>query len=196
MSRYYKINEDYARLKFPNPGLTEDLNLVKDDKVMINYLINTKVHTLYGTVTDIKIVQSYGSDVNSRLRIIIDDKIEIKFSDVSLIDVLELSPLRDESNIPVDNTPSGGSGGSGEQGPPGPQGKQGSKGDKGDAGPQGPKGSDGTPGVKGDNGVAGTDGKQGPKGDTGTGGKSAFEYAVEAGYTKTEEEFAEALAAL
>lgn len=49
-------------------------------------------------------------------------------------------------------------------------------------GPQGPKGD------------IGEIGPQGPKGDTGADGKSAYQYAVEGGYTGTEEEFAEKLA--
>ena len=66
---------------------------------------------------------------------------------------------------------------------------------------KGPKGDTGATGPKGDTGAAGA---QGPKGDTGatgaTGpagadGKSAYAYAVEGGYTGTEEEFAAKLAA-
>ena len=65
---------------------------------------------------------------------------------------------------------------------------------------KGPKGDTGATGPKGDTGAAGA---QGPKGDTGatgaTGpagadGKSAYAYAVEGGYTGTEEEFAAKLA--
>ena len=94
-------------------------------------------------------------------------------------------------------------GAQGPQGEMGPQGPRGEKGDKGDTGAQGPKGD------KGDTGAQGPQGKQGPKGDTGaqgekgadgatgaTGadGKSAYSYAVDGGYTRTEKEFAEKLA--
>ena len=71
------------------------------------------------------------------------------------------------------------------------RGEQGVKGDKGD------KGADGAPGAKGDPGEKGDTGPQGPKGDTGSAGangKSAYQYAVEGGYTGTEAEFAEKLA--
>ena len=55
------------------------------------------------------------------------------------------------------------------------------------------KGDKGDPGEKGD---TGPQGPQGPKGDTGSAGangKSAYQYAVESGYTGTEAEFAEKL---
>ena len=54
----------------------------------------------------------------------------------------------------------------------------------GPAGPQGPAGPAGPSGPAGANG---------PKGDPGAPGKSSYEYAKEAGYRGTEEEFAEAL---
>lgn len=49
-------------------------------------------------------------------------------------------------------------------------------------------------GVKGDTGATGATGATGPKGDKGADGKSAYQYAVEGGYTGTEEAFAEKLA--
>lgn len=45
----------------------------------------------------------------------------------------------------------------------------------------------GEPGLRGDQGIQG---EQGPKGEQGLEGKSAYQYAVEAGFTGTEEEFA------
>lgn len=93
----------------------------------------------------------------------------------------------------------------GEPGSPGTDGVQGLRGEDGKDGEQGiegPKGDDGVQGEQGPKGEDGIDGEQGPKGENGddgkdgTPGKSAFEYAVEAGYIKTEEEFAAALAAL
>lgn len=87
-----------------------------------------------------------------------------------------------------------------------PRGKQGPSGQKGDTGPAGPQGPQGVPGgagspgpqgPKGDKGEIGETGPAGPKGDTGpTGadGKSAYQYAVEGGYTGTEAEFSEKLA--
>ena len=71
---------------------------------------------------------------------------------------------------------------------------KGEKGDTGAIGPQGPKGDTGQQGPKGEKGDTGP---QGPKGDTGSAGangKSAYQYAVESGYTGTETEFAKKLA--
>ena len=80
---------------------------------------------------------------------------------------------------------------------------KGDKGDKGDTGPTGPQGIQGIQGPQGERGPAGADGAAGPqgpkgnKGDTGSAGangKSAYQYAVDGGYTGTETEFAEKLA--
>ena len=46
-------------------------------------------------------------------------------------------------------------------------------------------------GIPGERGPEGPAGPQGPQGETGPGGKSAYEYAVEGGYTGTEAEFLE-----
>lgn len=62
------------------------------------------------------------------------------------------------------------------------KGEKGDKGDKGDTGAKGDKGDAGDPGAKGDPGTAGAD------------GKSAYQYAQEAGYQGTEQEFAAKLA--
>ena len=59
-----------------------------------------------------------------------------------------------------------------------------------------PRGAKGDKGDKGDTGPAGADGAQGPAGADGANGKSAYEYAVGAGYTGTEEELSAALASL
>lgn len=69
----------------------------------------------------------------------------------------------------------------GPQGPQGPQGSQGEKGEPGETGPQGPPGEPG---------------QTGPQGPAGADGKSAYEYAVEAGYTGDEAALAAALANL
>lgn len=58
------------------------------------------------------------------------------------------------------------------------------RGDKGETGPQGPAGADGAAGAQGPAGAAGAD------------GKSAYQYALEAGYTGTEAELSAALAGL
>ena len=71
----------------------------------------------------------------------------------------------------------------GEQGPAGP------KGDTGGTGPQGPRGEIGPQGPQGDIGP------KGATGATGANGKSAYSYAVDGGYTGTEEEFTAKLAA-
>lgn len=92
----------------------------------------------------------------------------------------------------------------GKDGQDGAQGPKGDKGDTGETGAQGPKGDTGATGEqgpKGDKGDTGATGEQGPKGDKGdTGsqgpagadgedGKSAYEIAVEHGYSGTEEEW-------
>ena len=69
-------------------------------------------------------------------------------------------------------------------------GPQGPKGDKGDTGAQGPQGE---PGPQGEQGAQGA---QGPAGSAGADGKSAYQYALEAGYTGTEAELSAALAGL
>lgn len=73
------------------------------------------------------------------------------------------------------------------QGPAGPQGTQ---------GPQGPQGEKGEPGETGPQGPQGEPGQTGPQGPAGADGKSAYEYAVEAGYTGDEAALAAALANL
>ena len=50
-------------------------------------------------------------------------------------------------------------------------------------------------GPRGETGAKGENGSKGDKGDRGTDGKSAYQYAVEGGYTGTEDEFAAKLAA-
>lgn len=82
----------------------------------------------------------------------------------------------------------------GPTGPTGPQGPTGPKGNTGETGPQGPKGDTGEKGEKGDTGEKGEKGDS-VKGDKGDAGKTAYQYAVEGGYTGTEAEFASKLAA-
>lgn len=88
------------------------------------------------------------------------------------------------------------------KGPKGDTGEQGPQGLKGDTGPQGPAGQDGAqgpagePGPKGDPGETGPAGEQGPQGPAGQDGKSAYQAAVDKGYTGTEEEFDTALAGM
>lgn len=64
--------------------------------------------------------------------------------------------------------------------------------------PQGPRGEAGPQGIqgpKGETGEQGPAGKDGAQGEKGEDGKSAYQYALDGGYTGTEEEFAEKLAA-
>ena len=61
-------------------------------------------------------------------------------------------------------------------------------------GPKGDTGAAGATGPKGETGATGAQGPQGPAGDAGADGKSAYQYAVEGGYTGTETEFAAKLA--
>ena len=88
-------------------------------------------------------------------------------------------------------------------GPQGPEGPQGPKGDTGEVGPAGPKGDTGDTGPQGQRGdtgpagpqgLQGEPGPQGPAGPAGADGKSAYQYAVDGGYTGTEAEFATKLA--
>ena len=77
---------------------------------------------------------------------------------------------------------------------------KGPKGETGAAGPQGEKGDTGAQGAQGETGPAGADGRDGADGQPGADGapgadgKSAYQYAVEGGYTGTEAEFSAKLA--
>lgn len=81
----------------------------------------------------------------------------------------------------------------GPEGPQGPEGKQGVQGPKGDTGAQGPQGEQGIQGIQGVQGAIGPEGPQGPAGVKGTDGKSAYQTAVESGYSGTETVFNTAL---
>lgn len=82
--------------------------------------------------------------------------------------------------------PTGPEGPAGEQGPPGPKGDPGETGPRGPAGEQGPAGPVGAAGPQG---PAGADGAPGAQGAPGADGKSAYQYAVDGGYTGTEAQF-------
>ena len=77
----------------------------------------------------------------------------------------------------------------GPQGERGPQGEQGEQGEQGATGPQGPKGDTGATGPQGPKGATGETGPQGPQGVQGVAGYSAYEIAVQHGYTGTEAEY-------
>lgn len=79
--------------------------------------------------------------------------------------------------------PTGPEGPAGEQGPPGP------KGDPGETGPRGPAGEQGPAGPVGAAGPQGPAGADGAPGAQGADGKSAYQYAVDGGYTGTEAQF-------
>ena len=81
----------------------------------------------------------------------------------------------------------------GDKGDIGPQGEQGIQGPTGPQGETGAKGPQGIQGVQGKQGAIGPEGPQGPAGVKGTDGKSAYQIAVEAGYTGTETAFNAAL---
>lgn len=81
----------------------------------------------------------------------------------------------------------------GPAGPQGPQGEQGIQGPKGDTGAQGPQGEQGVQGIQGEQGATGPEGPQGPAGVAGADGKSAYQTAVEGGYSGTETAFNAAL---
>lgn len=77
----------------------------------------------------------------------------------------------------------------GETGPEGPKGDTGERGPTGATGPQGkqgPTGPQGETGPKGDTGATGPAGATGPQGPAGADGKSAYQGAVDAGYSGTE----------
>lgn len=88
----------------------------------------------------------------------------------------------------------------GDPGPQGEPGKDGAQGKKGDPGPQGEPGKDGAPGPQGEPFVYSDFTEEqlaalkGEPGATGADGKSAYQYAVEGGYTGTETEFSDKLA--
>ena len=84
----------------------------------------------------------------------------------------------------------------GPEGPQGPAGEQGIQGPKGDTGAQGPQGEQGVQGIQGPQGVEGPEGPQGPAGVAGADGKSAYQTAVEGGYSGTETAFNAALVEL
>lgn len=79
------------------------------------------------------------------------------------------------------------------QGPQGPQGIQGVQGPQGEKGETGDTGPQGIQGEQGPTGATGPQGIQGVQGIPGADGKSAYEAALEAGYTGTEYAFNNAL---
>ena len=81
----------------------------------------------------------------------------------------------------------------GEKGDTGAQGPQGETGATGPAGATGATGPQGIQGIQGEQGPVGPEGPQGPAGVSGQDGKSAYQSAVEAGYTGTETAFNTAL---
>ena len=97
--------------------------------------------------------------------------------------------------------PQGPEGSDGAVGPQGPEGETGPQGPKGDPGPQGPKGDPGAKGDPGPEGARGPQGVQGVQGETGArgpagpagadgaDGRSAYQQAVDGGYTGSESEF-------
>ena len=89
----------------------------------------------------------------------------------------------------------GDKGDKGDPGEKGEQGVQGIPGEKGDKGDKGDTGAPGADGAKGEKGETGTTGAPGEPGKDGADGKSAYSYAKDGGYTGTEEEFAQKMAA-
>ena len=84
----------------------------------------------------------------------------------------------------------------GETGPQGEQGPQGPAGADGAQGPQGVPGIEGPQGIQGERGPVGPQGpqgEQGPSGQDGATGKSAYEIALDDGFTGTIEEWLESL---
>lgn len=81
----------------------------------------------------------------------------------------------------------------GDKGDPGEQGPQGETGATGPAGATGATGPQGIQGIQGEQGPVGPEGPQGPAGVAGADGKSAYQTAVEGGYSGTETAFNAAL---
>lgn len=87
----------------------------------------------------------------------------------------------------VENNPGGGTGSQGPQGPAGPQGPQGPQ------GPSGQDGADGQDGATGGVGGTGPAGQNGIDGLNGLDGRSAYEVAVDDGFTGSQQEWLESL---
>lgn len=75
----------------------------------------------------------------------------------------------------------------------GQQGEQGLQGPMGATGPAGPQGEQGPQGLQGLQGVEGPQGQKGEKGEDGKDGKSAYEVAVQNGFTGTVQEWLQSL---
>ena len=84
----------------------------------------------------------------------------------------------------------------GDKGDTGEQGPQGETGATGPAGATGATGPQGIQGIQGEQGPVGPEGPQGPAGVAGADGKSAYQTAVEGGYSGTETAFNAALASI
>lgn len=95
-----------------------------------------------------------------------------------------LSGAQGTESFDVMNGADGINGTDGAQGPAGPQGPQGAPGVQGETGPQG---------IQGERGPVGPAGQDGADGQDGAPGKSAYEIAVEDGYSGTIEEWLESL---
>lgn len=98
-----------------------------------------------------------------------------------------LSGAQGTESFDVMNGVDGTNGTDGAQGPEGPQGPQGAPGVQGEPGPQGMQGEQGPTGPQGEQG------EQGPAGQDGAPGKSAYEIAVEDGFTGNVQEWLESL---
>jgi len=98
--------------------------------------------------------------------------------------------LTDNTDPPASVNIKGQTGPQGEQGPQGPAGADGAQGPQGAPGVEGPQGIQGEQGPVG---PQGPQGEQGPAGQDGAPGKSAYEIAVEDGFTGNVQEWLESL---
>lgn len=98
--------------------------------------------------------------------------------------------LTDNTDAPATVNIKGQTGPQGEQGPQGPAGADGAQGPQGVPGVEGPQGIQGE---RGPVGPQGEQGEQGPSGQDGAPGKSAYEIAVEDGFTGNVQEWLESL---
>ena len=98
--------------------------------------------------------------------------------------------LTDNTDAPATVNIKGETGPQGEQGPQGPAGADGAQGPQGVPGVEGPQGIQGE---RGPVGPQGPQGEQGPSGQDGAPGKSAYEIAVEDGFTGNIQKWLESL---
>ena len=206
--RTLTVDNDCSQVHFSNKvfGRSIDVNVADGVAIIPDVLLQTdndlNVWAFSGTAENGYTKISKTFKVNRR-----NKPADYVFTPVDQTTIEEIAAIaqsvRDDADAGLFDGAQGPAGPAGPTGPKGDTGPQGLKGDKGDTGPAGPKGDTGDAGPQGIQGAAGPQGPQGEQGpqgiqgDTGQAGadgKSAYQYAVEDGFTGTEAEFAEKLA--